>query len=229
MRKAWCKLKLAVNLRHALNLGQGLCPRPKVSQCPHLKFSPLIKIGPAHSRKRIVAAPAANLSPIQASPPATPSGKENANVRTPHSGHRSNRKPFGNANNRENIAQPQFVKPVDQPKRRSRVLGDSTARYANDENVDKPKKMKEVKSKEKINHVKQRVRDWEIERQRLRELQRLEELEREQEEADEEQELEQEPEPEPEQERRLIPPSIVLQTPRIPSAPSSGTFLQLMH
>jgi serine/threonine-protein kinase GIN4 len=148
-------------------------------------------------------------------------------VRAPNSGHKSNRKPFGNANNRENIAQPQFVKPVDhQPKRRSRVLGDSTARYANDENMDKPKKMKEVKSKEKINHVKQRVRDWEIERQRLRELQRLEELEREQEEeADEEQELEQEPE----QERRPIPPSITLQSPRIPSAPSSGTFLRFMH
>ena len=154
-------------------------------------------------------------------------------MRVPNSGHKTNRKPFGNANNRENIAQPQFVKPVDQAKRRGRVLGDSTARYANDENMDKTKKMKEVKSKENNNHVKQRVRDWEIERQRLRELQRLEELEREQE---EEQEEEQEPEQrdedaqqEPEQERRSIPPSVVFQSPRIPSAPSSGTFLPFMH
>lgn len=146
-------------------------------------------------------------------------------MRTPNSGHKTNRKPFGNANNRENIAPPQFVKPVDQPKRRSRVLGDSTARYANVENTDKPKKMREVKSKEKINHVKQRVRDWEIERQRLRELQRLEELEREQEE-EEEQELEKGDE-DAQQERPT--PSVTCQSPRIPSAPSSGTFLWFMY
>lgn len=228
MRKPYCGLKLAVNLRHALNLSQRWRPRPRVSQSPLIQSSPLIKTGPAHSRRRIVAAPAATLSPIQASPPATPSGKENATARALNSSHKANRKPFGNVNNRENLSQPQFVKPADQPKRRSRVLGDSTARHANDENTDTPKKAKQVKSKEKINHVKQRVRDWEIERQRLRELQRLEELERDQEEQErEEQELEQGDE-EPEQEMRLMPPSVASQSLRIPSAPSSGTFIRSM-
>jgi serine/threonine-protein kinase GIN4 len=187
--------------------------------------SPLIKIGPAHSRKRVVAAPASDLSPIQASPPATPRGKENANAKVPKSSHKSNRKPFGNANNKENIAQPQFLKPVGQTqaKRRSQVLGDSTARYAHGENVGKAEKVKEVMSKEKSNHVKDRVRDWERERQRLREIQRLEELETESEEQEEQaSKIGDEDAQEPVQEERLTPP-VAYQSPRIPSTPSSGT------
>ncbi|KAF8349484.1 hypothetical protein F5887DRAFT_1235165 [Amanita rubescens] len=188
--------------------------------------SPLIKIGPAHSRKRVVAAPASGLSPIQASPPATPRGKENANVKVPKSSHKSNRKPFGNANNKENIAQPQFLKPVDQTqaKRRSRVLGDSTARYAHGENAGKAEKVKEVTSKEKSNHVKDRVRDWERERQRLREIQRLEELETESEEQEEQaSKIGDEDAQEPVQEERLAPP-VAYQSPRIPSTPSSAAL-----
>ena len=141
-----------------------------------------------------------------------------------NSGHKSNRKPFGNVNNRENIPQPQFVKPVDdgyQAKRRSRVLGDSTARHLNDEKVNNGKKLKEVRSKEKINHVKERVRDWEREGERLREMQRLEELEREQEEL-ETQALEPEIEVE-----RTVAPAMASPSPRIPSsAPSSRMYLK---
>ena len=191
--------------------------------------SPLIKIGPAHSRKRVVAAPASDLSPIQASPPATPRGKENANARVPKSSHKTNRKPFGNANNKENIAQPQFLKPVDQAqaKRRSRVLGDSTARYAHGENVGKAETVKEVKSNEKSNHVKDRVRDWERERQRLREIQRLEELEMDSEEQEEqESKMEDEDAQAPVQEEKPVPP-VAYQSLRIPSTPSSGTLLEI--
>ncbi|KAF8631694.1 hypothetical protein AX15_002243 [Amanita polypyramis BW_CC] len=179
-----------------------------------------------HPRKRAAVMPVTDLSPIKASPPATPTGKENTSVRVLNSSHKSNRKPFGNVNNRENIPQPQFLKSADdesQAKRRSRLLGDSTARHLADENASKGKKLKEVRSKEKVNHVKERVRDWERERQRLREMQRLEELEKERDEL-EAQVLEQEIEVvrEVEQERRSVTPAMTLLSMRIPSAPSSA-------
>ncbi|KAK2465369.1 hypothetical protein APHAL10511_002723 [Amanita phalloides] len=179
-----------------------------------------------HPRKRALAVPAIDLSPIKASPPATPAGKENMNVRVLNSSHKSNRKPFGNANSRENIPQPQFA----QEKRRSQGL----ARHVNDENMGKGKTVKEEKSKEKVkvNPVKERVRDWERERQRLREMQRLEELEREREEL-EEQESQQESQPESdavketEQERSSTSHTVSSPSPRIPSVPSSAAMSSL--
>ncbi|KAF8627400.1 hypothetical protein AX17_006215 [Amanita inopinata Kibby_2008] len=143
-----------------------------------------------HHRKRPPMAPIVDLSPIKASPPGTPissaAAKENANIRVLNSNQKNGRKPFGNINNRENISQPQFIKPADeeQTKRRSRVLGDLTTRHRNDENMNKGRKEREVQSKAKMSHVKERVLDWERERERLREMERLEEMEREREETE---------------------------------------------
>lgn len=176
-----------------------------------------------HARK--VALAAINLSPIKASPPATPTGKENTKVVVLNSSQRKNRKPFGNVNNQENIPQPQFVKPTDdlKAKRRSKVLGDRTARHIKDENISKGRKVKDGQPKEKVNNAKERVREWERERQRLREIARLEEIEREREEQEAQvMTQESEVEKEVEQETTLASPPAASSMPQLSSFPSSA-------
>ncbi|PFH46524.1 hypothetical protein AMATHDRAFT_199381 [Amanita thiersii Skay4041] len=147
------------------------------------KVTAMNKIPP---RKRQQFVPVVDLSPIKASPPATPvshaNEKENGNVKVLNSTHKSGRKPFGD---RENIPQPQFKSVNTKPggERRSRVFGDLTTRQRNDQNIKQGKKVKEAPSKPKMSNARDRVKEWERERERLREMERLEELEREREEA----------------------------------------------
>lgn len=130
-------------------------------------------------RKRIPAH--ADLSPIKASPPASPLAQARKN--TASNNRPEQRVPFGaihsrNAGNASFAPQPRLAgKPSfkDLTKRHSKI-------GMLDELVNGPPGARKVHNKawkDKENHVNQRVRDWERERERLREISRLEEIERE--------------------------------------------------
>ncbi|KAJ3731278.1 hypothetical protein DFJ43DRAFT_438028 [Lentinula guzmanii] len=134
-------------------------------------------------RKRIAAR--ADLSPIKASPPASPQLQIRKNIAS-HNGTNTRppqRVPFGvlQTRNVENLPAA--------PQRRlagKNSVQDLTKRHSKvgmlDELVNGPVGARRVQNKGwkgKENHVNQRVRDWEREKERLREISRLEEIERE--------------------------------------------------
>ncbi|KAF9450563.1 kinase-like protein [Macrolepiota fuliginosa MF-IS2] len=153
-------------------------------------------------RKRPHVPPIPDLSPIKASPPASPlssaSGKENS-VSTKGGASSTARRAFGVlASRNENL--PQGVKPPvsgTTKEKAGKVLGDAT----NNGNVSRrnSQDVKEAsltasqrnRGKESTS-VRDRVRDWERERERLREMARLEEIERERDEEIEREKREQE-------------------------------------
>ncbi|KAF5382497.1 hypothetical protein D9615_003045 [Tricholomella constricta] len=146
-------------------------------------------VKPAH-RKR---APPTGLSPVKASPPNSPfssaAGKENIKTFNAFAASAS-RKPLGSISHRENLPLSRVVpKPSGELPKKGRVLGDSTARSRNMENVGVGvTKEKEASLKGKKDPVRDRVREWEREKERMRERARLEEIERERDEKIEEEE-----------------------------------------
>ncbi|RDB19031.1 MAP/microtubule affinity-regulating kinase 4 [Hypsizygus marmoreus] len=177
-------------------LGPVKRPLKATTQIPQLakaKSQPKIAASKIQSRKR---APAAELSPIKASPPNSPfssaAGKEN--IRTFNAiASAASRKPLGNAAGRENLPaarlmlKPSVYDVKDKDRRRSRVLGDMTGNQNNENVADGGKRDAASKGKVKEkDHVRDRVREWEREKERLREMSRLEEIERERDEKVEE-------------------------------------------
>ncbi|KAJ8080316.1 hypothetical protein AAF712_015316 [Marasmius tenuissimus] len=127
------------------------------------KSQPKVNATKAPVRKRVPVPKPVDLSPIKASPPTSPNApvKSDTNARK--------RQPFGAvAGARSNIqaAKVGTKLSIDQlaERHKGRMLADLAG---------PPKK-----GKDKENHVTQRVQDWERERERLREMSRLEELEK---------------------------------------------------
>ncbi|KAF5389193.1 hypothetical protein D9757_003418 [Collybiopsis confluens] len=118
-----------------------------------------------------------DLSPIKASPPTSPQAQARKN-----GGTRSQRAPLG-------AIQPRNVENIAAPPQRVAIkpsVKNSNKQHGKvgilDELVNGPSGARKVQQKGgrgKENHVNQRVRDWERERERLREISRLEEIERE--------------------------------------------------
>ncbi|KAJ8523229.1 hypothetical protein ONZ45_g266 [Pleurotus djamor] len=161
------------------------------------KSQPKVNSSPASrlTIKKRVPAPVSDLSPIKASPPASPfsiaRSRKTQNTTaspSPTFGRAGGRKPFGplgasNANtpsHKENSHSSPAYSSGKKHLGERRVLGDVTDARRNAENISPIKVglVPKVKSKPK-DKVKERVRDWERERERLREMQKLEELERE--------------------------------------------------
>ncbi|KAJ3878680.1 hypothetical protein F5051DRAFT_452132 [Lentinula edodes] len=132
-------------------------------------------------RKRIAAH--IDLSPIKASPPASPAqARKNIASHNGASNKPSQRVPFGTVHTRntENLPAAPHRRLGGKPS-----IQDLTKRHSKvgmlDELVNGPPGTRKVQGKGwkgKENHVSQRVRDWERERERLREISRLEEIER---------------------------------------------------
>ncbi|KAJ3867714.1 hypothetical protein EV359DRAFT_33805 [Lentinula novae-zelandiae] len=132
-------------------------------------------------RKRIAAH--IDLSPIKASPPASPAqARKNIASHNGASNKPSQRVPFGtiHTRNAENLPAAPHRRLGGKPS-----IQDLTKRHSKvgmlDELVNGPPGTRKVQGKGwkgKENHVSQRVRDWERERERLREISRLEEIER---------------------------------------------------
>ncbi|KAH7873251.1 uncharacterized protein C8R40DRAFT_401872 [Lentinula edodes] len=132
-------------------------------------------------RKRIAAH--IDLSPIKASPPASPAqARKNIASHNGASNKPSQRVPFGTVHTRnaENLPTAPHRRLGGKPS-----IQDLTKRHSKvgmlDELVNGPPGTRKVQGKGwkgKENHVSQRVRDWERERERLREISRLEEIER---------------------------------------------------
>ncbi|KAK7028128.1 hypothetical protein VNI00_014943 [Paramarasmius palmivorus] len=122
--------------------------------------------GPAKKRIPI----AVDLSPIKASPPTTPSGRVTNLVSLNSDSNVRKRQPLGAVNGaaRGNVSSPRMAaqSSIDElaRKHKGRMLSDLAG----------PPKKRNGKE----NHVNQRVKDWERERERLREMSRLEELEK---------------------------------------------------
>ncbi|KZT67233.1 hypothetical protein DAEQUDRAFT_729268 [Daedalea quercina L-15889] len=152
------------------------------------------------------------LSPVKPSPPAastvfSPVGKENDSPTPSANGKpaRTTRKPLGprrptppnsptaslsplSPSGKENAISPSLAKQKDKEARRSRVFKDVTAANRNAENVAEvvtPKQQPAKSPESHSNSVRDRMKAWERERERLREMQFLEERVRE---ADEERE-----------------------------------------
>lgn len=133
-------------------------------------------------------APAAELSPVKASPPPSPfsptAGKENIMTFNALASSVA-RQPLGA---RSNLPQARLaLKPSAdhvRERRGGRALGDLTANK-NKENTSHVTKKDAGKVKEK-DHVRDRVKEWEREKERLRQIERLEEIERERDEKIEE-------------------------------------------
>ncbi|KAF8827785.1 hypothetical protein HHX47_DHR4000105 [Lentinula edodes] len=132
-------------------------------------------------RKRIAAH--IDLSPIKASPPASPAqARKNIASHNGASNKPSQRVPFGTVHTRnaENLPTAPHRRLGGKPS-----IQDLTKRHSKvgmlDELVNGPPGTRKALGKGwkgKENHVSQRVRDWERERERLREISRLEEIER---------------------------------------------------
>ncbi|KAG6853053.1 hypothetical protein C0991_007197 [Blastosporella zonata] len=164
----------------------------EISQIPQLartRSQPKNAVAKPPPRKRV--APMGELSPVKASPPSSPfsaaAGKENIrSFNALAASTTSSRRPLGNIANRENLPasriaprRSQFMdaaKEKDKDARRSRILGDLTSSHRNMENSPPP-----VKSKK--DPVRDRVKEWERERERMRERERLEEVQRERDET----------------------------------------------
>ncbi|KAG6891525.1 hypothetical protein C0992_005060 [Termitomyces sp. T32_za158] len=149
----------------------------------HFPYTPKTSrsFSPATPRKRVP--PTGDLSPVKASPPASPfsraAGKENIRTFNAVAASTPSRRPLSPLVNRENLVALRVPSAgtKDNEHRKSRVLGDSTSRYRNAENV-----VPQTPAKKK-DPVRDRVREWERERERMREMARLEEIERDRDEA----------------------------------------------
>ncbi|ESK95245.1 map microtubule affinity-regulating kinase 4 isoform 2 [Moniliophthora roreri MCA 2997] len=132
------------------------------------KSQPKVSAIKAATKKRIPVA--VDLSPIKASPPTSPNGRVANTVSLHSDSNVRKRQPLGAVNGatRENVPVSRMAgRPsVDElaQKHKGRMLSDLAG----------PPKKRNGKE----NHVNQRVRDWERERERLREMSRLEELEK---------------------------------------------------
>ncbi|KAK7469012.1 hypothetical protein VKT23_003508 [Stygiomarasmius scandens] len=167
------------------------------------------------ARKRVPIPNAADLSPIKASPPTSPSNSTPSHGRVTSIRSSPNKRPplaalgsrgRGNVPSARIPVQPSIDKLAE--KHRGRMLSDLVGPNPHAR-----------KGKGKENHVSQRVRDWERERERLREMSRLEELEK-------DTETEQETESEVPQERKEdFGRNIVNLTETPVSAPASSTYL----
>ena len=94
------------------------------------------------------------------------------------------RKPLGAVNTNTTSRQPTLVAQTSsdmKEKRRGRALGDLTANKNKENTGDVSRRDAVAKGKAKaIDHVRDRVKEWERERERLREMSRLEEMDKEQ-------------------------------------------------
>ncbi|KAF8645210.1 hypothetical protein AX16_008037 [Volvariella volvacea WC 439] len=161
---------------------------------PRVKTQPKAVVGAKVPVKKRVP-PALDLSPIPASPPATPhaiSGKENASARLiakPPSVATPVRHPLAvvTPRRKENISRSRLESEskssVDsiKDKRKTHALGDLSNRTIGaGKTVTKNNKRHGSQEKDKgKDSVRERVREWEREKERLREIERLEALERE--------------------------------------------------
>ncbi|KAH0586424.1 hypothetical protein H2248_007659 [Termitomyces sp. 'cryptogamus'] len=156
-------------------------PSKQMTQSPHVarvRSQPKVAATKTTPRKRIPTI--SELNPVRASPSASPfsraAGKENIRAFNALAASTSSRRPLSPLVNRaENLhisgAAPAPDTKDSERSRKSRILGDATSRHRKAENMHTPVKRKDP--------VRDRVKQWERERERMREMARLEEIERE--------------------------------------------------
>ncbi|KAE9394875.1 hypothetical protein BT96DRAFT_998101 [Gymnopus androsaceus JB14] len=131
-------------------------------------------------RKRVPAH--VDLSPIKGSPPVSPAAQARKNTASHNGRQQQQRAPLGPIHPRDtnNILAPSHQQRVVAGKPSFKELNKRHSKVGMlDELANGPPGARKVQNRGKENHVSQRVRDWERERERLREISRLEEIERE--------------------------------------------------